>query len=152
MAKSPKTLKTAKAPKAPVTPIRPAAAPKPPVMPVMTEEEIVARNAMRAAANIKGARLVTGDFIIGKRVNGGLQDVFTIILQPVPMPDGGTNMRINFVPFTPPFFIRDESRPDVGDRHMMDMYEVPDEIAFHYMDRLKQTNTAKLVAEPGTEG
>lgn len=149
MAKSPKTTKTPKTAKAPVTPIRPAAAP---AAPVLTEEEIIARNAIRIGANIKGARLVTGDFIIGKRVNGGLQDVFTIILQPVPMPDGGTNMRINFVPFIPPFFVRDESRPDVGDRHMMDMYEVPDAIAFHYLDRLKQVDSAKLVAEPGTEG
>lgn len=146
MAKTAKSTKTPK--KTPVTPIRPAA-PMQPVAPVMTEEEIVARNAMRAAANIRGARLVTGDFIIGKKVNGGMQEVFTIILQPVQTPTG-TNMRINLVPFIPPFFIRDETRPDVGERHMMDMYEVPDEIAFHYMDRLKQATPAKLVAE--TEG
>ena len=91
MAKTAKSTKTPK--KAPVTPIRPAA-PMQPVAPVMTEEEIVARNAMRAAANIRGARLVTGDFIIGKKVNGGLQEVFTIILQPVQTPTG-TNMPVS---------------------------------------------------------
>lgn len=147
----PKAAKPAKAkstkPAAKVTPI--ASAPKAPPMPMpepMSEAERVAYMAMRDAANIHGARLVTGDFVIGKRVNGGLQDVFTIILQPIQTPQGTTNMRVNFLPFVPPFFIRDESRPDVGDRHIMELYKVPDEIADHYMAKRKQ-----IEAQPKAE-
>lgn len=147
--------KSAKAPKpgkkAPVTPIK-GHSPQahvgmhPPIQaarPTMSPEDQIAHNAIREAANIRGARSVAGEFLIGKRVNGGLQDVYTIVLQPVQAPDGGTNMRIQFVPFVPPFFVRDESRPEIGDRHLIEVYTVPDEIADHYLEKQKMAAISK---------
>ncbi len=144
-----KPAKTAKPKSGAKVSVFPKAVPhQPPLKAPMTEAEMVARAAIRSAAAIKGARCVDSNFLIGKRVNGGLQDVFTIILQPVQAPDGGTNMRLQLIPFVPPFFIRDTSRPEIGDRHLIEVYDVPDEIADHYLEKLEIAAKAAAAVAP----
>lgn len=152
--KKPKSAASPKKPAA-VTPIN-SARPGMQTMhrPVLTEEEMIARAALRLGANLKGARCVDGSFVVGKRVNGGLQDVQTIVLQNVQTPEGATNVRVQFVPFVPPFFIKDADRPEVGDRHIMETYDLPDEIADFYLEKTAMFAAAAAArsAEQPAEG
>lgn len=117
--KAPAKKPAAKKPAAKVTPIKETASQK-------------------TLLNVVGAKLITGENVVGKATpDGGIDEALLVVIHPEQSPDGSqNNLRIMMIPYTTPIFIKRAGTPDVEADNIMKLYDVPANIADHYLEKL----------------
>lgn len=92
---------------------------------------------------IIGAKLISGENVIGKATrDGGIDDVMLIVVQPKPGSEG-SSLQIMLIPYTLPIFIKRASNPDVVADNIMMRYDVPANITDHYLEKLAGFSVAQ---------
>ena len=89
----------------------------------------------RVVTHIVGAKLITGENIVGMRTANGIDEAMLVIAQPFEDAEHRNNLRVILIPYTIPLFIKRPGAPDVADKHIMNIYDVPAQLADHYLDK-----------------
>lgn len=96
----------------------------------------------RRIVRIVGAKIVTGECVIGKVVKAGLIDAR--IITAVPNPET-KNLNVVAVPMVPVFFTKADGKPDVPNKSIISLWEVPEKIKDYYLSTLEQPATGTLM-------
>jgi len=84
---------------------------------------------------IVGAKLITGENVIGMRTKSGIDHAMIIIAQPYEDEERKNNLRVILVPYIIPLFVKRPEVPDVADKHIMGIYDIPAQLADHYLEK-----------------
>lgn len=77
-----------------------------------------------------GARLISGDFVVGRRVPGGLTRVMAVTIMPAP---DQSRINIGIVPFHLPIFTPVNTDVEVKDEHILVEYSITKEMEDNYI-------------------
>ena len=83
-----------------------------------------------SGVEIAGARLISGDFVIGRRVPGGLTQVMAVAVMPTP---DQSRINIGIVPFHLPIFTPVNQDIEIKDEHIIVEYSVTKEMENNYI-------------------